>query len=56
MHFNEIKKIARNKGINTYNMRKNRNNTRNLTKRKNIDCYGTQRIEDWGEDACFMER
>jgi hypothetical protein len=53
MIFNEIRKMAKGKGINTYRMRKTDMIRAIQVTEKNVDCYGTQRIESCHEDECL---
>jgi len=53
MNFNEIKKIAKGMGINTYGMKKTDVIKSIQRAENNIDCYGTRRVEVCNEDTCL---
>ena len=53
MIFNDIRKMAKGMGVNTYRMKKadiiqSIQNTEN-----NIECYGTKRVEYCNENSCI---
>jgi len=53
MNFNEIKRIAKGMGINTYGMKKI-DVIRSIQRAENnINCYATQRVDVCNEDACL---
>jgi len=53
MTFNEIKKIARGMGINTYRMKK-ADLVRGIQQgESNIECYGTERVDYCNEHECL---
>jgi len=53
MTFNEIQKLAKSLGINTYRMKK-AEVIRSIQKAENnIECYGTLRVGHCNEDACW---
>ena len=53
MNINEIKRIAKDMGINTYGMKK-ADAIRSIQRAENnIDCYGTLRVDICNEDACL---
>lgn len=53
MIFNEIRKIAKDMGINTYRMKKTEIIREIQRAENNMDCYGTHRVEHCSEDACL---
>ena len=53
MNFNEIKRIAKGMGINTFGMKKLDVVRAIQREENNIDCYGTQRVNTCHEDACL---
>jgi hypothetical protein len=53
MNFNEIKRIAKGMGINTYGMKKTDVIRAIQRAENNIECYGTQRVDMCDEDACL---
>lgn len=52
MNFNEIRKMAKSMGINTYRMKKMDMILSIQRAENNIECYGTQRVENCHEDGC----
>lgn len=56
MNFNEIKRIAKGMGINTYGMKKTDVIQSIQRAENNIDCYGTQRVNTCHEDACLWRK
>ncbi len=52
MNFNEIRKMAKNMSINTYRMKKMDMIRAIQRAENNIECYGTQRVENCHEDGC----
>ena len=53
MTFNEIKKMAKESGINSYRMKKTEIIRAIQRAENNIDCYGTERVANCNEDACL---
>jgi hypothetical protein len=53
MNFNEIKKMAKGMGINTYGMKKVEVIRSIQRAENNIDCYGTDRVETCDENECL---
>lgn len=53
MNFNEIKRIAKGMGINTFGMKKLDVVRAIQRAENNIDCYGTQRVNTCHEDECL---
>jgi hypothetical protein len=53
MNFFEIKKIAKEMGINSYKMKKPEIIRCIQRAEHNIDCYGTQRVRSCYEDTCL---
>jgi hypothetical protein len=53
MKFQEIQKIAKGMGIKTYRMKKVDLVRTIQRQEENIDCYGTQRVENCQEPACL---
>ena len=53
MNFNEIRKMAKNMSINTYRMKKMDMIRAIQRAENNIECYGTQRVENCHEDGCL---
>ena len=53
MNFNEIKKMAKQMGINTYGMKKVEVIRSIQRAENNIACYGTDRVETCNEGACL---
>ena len=56
MNFNEIRKKAKDMGINTYRMKKMDVIRAIQHSEDNIDCYGTQRVSHCHEDACLWRK
>ena len=56
MNFNEIRKMAKQMGINTYRMKKPEIIRSIQRVEGNIDCYGTERVEHCREDACLWRQ
>ena len=53
MKFNEIRKMAKEMQINTYRMKKT-DIIRTIQKTENnIECYGTERINNCNEEMCL---
>jgi len=55
MIFNEIRRMAKEKSVNTYGMGKIDTIRAIQRKEKNIECYGTQRVEYCHEDSCLWK-
>lgn len=55
MIFNEIRRMAKGKGVNTYGMGKIDTIRAIQRAEKNIECYGTQRVEYCHEDSCLWK-
>ncbi len=53
MRFQEIQKMAKGMGINTYKMKKTDIIRTIQRKENNIDCYGTDRVDHCQEERCF---
>jgi hypothetical protein len=53
MNFNEIKRIAKGMGINTFGMKKADVVRAIQPEENNIDCYATQRVDICNEKACL---
>jgi hypothetical protein len=53
MKFNEIRKIAKGMGVNTYRMKKADIIHAIQHIENNIECYGTERVEYCNEDSCL---
>ena len=53
MNFNEIRKMARGMGINTYRMKKTDLVQEIQQAEGNIECYGTERVDYCNEDECL---
>jgi len=53
MRFQEIQKMAKGIGINTYKMKKTDIIRTIQRKENNIDCYGTDRVDHCEEERCF---
>ncbi len=53
MNFNEIRKMAKNMNINTYRMNKTNMVQAIQQAEKNIECFGTQRVDYCGESKCL---
>jgi len=53
MNFNQIRKMAKEMGVNTYRMKKT-DIIRAIQKAEHsIECYGTQRVTECMEDSCL---
>ena len=53
MKFNEIRKMAKGMGINTFQMKKI-DIIRSIQRQEhNIDCFGTERVAYCGEERCL---
>ncbi len=53
MKFNDIRKMAKGMGINTYRMKK-KDIIHAIQKREqNIECYGTDRVKSCNEKTCI---
>ena len=52
MRFQEIQKMAKGMGINTYRMKKTDIIRSIQRKENNIECYGTDRADDCEEQEC----
>ena len=55
MIFNEIRRIAKGKGVNTLRMGKIDMIRAIQRTEENIECYGTQRVEYCHEDSCLWK-
>jgi len=56
MEFNEIRKMAKGMGINTYRLKKP-DIIRSIQRAEgNIECFGTQRVEYCLEDNCLWRK
>lgn len=53
MKFNEIQKMAKSMGINTFRMKKQEMIQAIQRAENNIDCFGTPRVEYCGELSCL---
>jgi hypothetical protein len=53
MKFNDIRKMAKGMGVNTYRMKKADIIHAIQKTENNIECYGTERVEYCGEDSCL---
>ena len=53
MKYNEIQKMAKNMGINTFQMKKQDMILAIQRAENNIECFGTTRVEYCGELACL---
>lgn len=53
MNFNEIRTIAKGRGINTNKMKKTDIIRSIQRSENNIECYGTPRVEQCNETACL---
>ena len=53
MNFNEIKRMAKGMGINTFGIKKLDVIRAIQREENNIECYGTQRVDICHEDACL---
>lgn len=53
MNFNEIRKMAKQMGINTYRMKKPEIIRSIQRAEGNIDCFGTERVKHCGEVDCL---
>jgi hypothetical protein len=53
MKFNEIQKMAKGRGINTFQMNKTSMIRAIQRTENNMECYGTPRVNDCGESACL---
>ena len=53
MKFQEIQKMAKGMGINTYRMKKTDIIRTIQRKENNIECYGTDRVDHCQEEGCF---
>lgn len=53
MNFNAIRKMATTMNINTYRMKKIDIIRAIQRAENNIECYGTQRVNNCDEDACL---
>ena len=53
MHFNNIRKMAKNMGINTYRMKKIDAIHAIQQAENNIECYGTERVAYCNEHTCL---
>jgi len=53
MNFNEIRKMARGMGINTYRMKKTDLVQEIQQAESNIECYGTERVDYCNEHECL---
>jgi len=56
MNFNEIRKMAKEMGINTYRMKKPEIIRSIQRTEGNMDCYGTDRARYCGEDRCLWRK
>lgn len=53
MHINEIRQVAREKGVNTFGMTKV-DIIRSVQRSENtFDCFGTERVEHCNEQGCL---
>ena len=56
MNFNEIRKMAKGMGINTYRLKKP-DIIRSIQRaEKNIECFGTERVEHCFEEKCLWRK
>ncbi len=53
MKFNEIRKMAKGMGINTYKMKKTAMIRAIQKAEENIECYATERVQYCDEGACL---
>ncbi len=53
MNFNEIRKMAKGMGINTYRIKKIDMIRAIQRAEENIGCYGTETVENCHEDGCL---
>ena len=53
MNFNELRKMAKQMGINSHRMKKLRIIRSIQRAENNIECFGTQRVENCCEHACL---
>jgi hypothetical protein len=53
MNLNDIKKMAKDMGINTYGMKKIDVVRAIQQAENNIECYGTERVDTCHEDGCL---
>ena len=56
MNFNEIRTMAKDMGINTNKMKKTEIIRSIQRGENNIDCYGTERVQNCQEDACLWRQ
>jgi len=53
MNLNEIRRMAKSMGVNSYKMKKAEIIQAIQRAEHNIDCYGTQRVGNCNEDTCL---
>ena len=53
MNFNEVRKIAKERGVKLYKMKMTELIREIQRSEKNLDCYGTVRVDSCYEDSCL---
>lgn len=53
MNFNQLRKMAKARGINTYRMKKTDIIRAIQRAEQNIDCYGSERVTVCNEESCL---